>query len=462
MHARKPAVRPPGCTPPPVSARLPLKTLVPLAEAVQQFRARTFTVMYPRQAGKNEVSAVFVAMLLISHANRGGTIVLCAPTLTPQGRISMERTIHALRAMQRAAKSVRVLVDESAGVLQAGEARAVFLSASPAVHVAGHTASIALMGDEAQDIDADWFNRQFRPMAASTGAPTVLFGTAWNGRTLLETAAEANRGKWAGGYQLHYEVKWATVSKSVPAYGDYVRAERERLGAQHPLFQTQYELRSTEFADGMFNEAQLRALEGTYARLDAPVAGERYAAGLDFGGEGSEADRTVLTIARTSHEPVACEVVYFREWQGGSFATLWEELEGELRRWQPERVCADATGLGAPLIAGLEERLALPNPRPLVLEVERLPFTAQSKTELGFALLAALNAGRLSIYMDADAQRDRCRLEFSACRSELAGGATMRWGNDRGHDDYPVSGSLALRAALAAGPRRVALGRKRW
>lgn len=370
----------------------------------------------------------------------------------------MDRTVEHLAMFANEKVSIRV--NESANTLRAGQARAVYLSASPAAHVAGHTASIALIGDEAQDIDADWFNRQFRPMAASTGASTVLLGTALDGKSLLETAAKANQGRKIGKYSLHHQVDWRKVTKSLPVYGDYVHGEQERLGKGHPIFETQYELRPAEFANGMFSLAQLAALQGTHARLESPVAGERYVAGLDFGGEGGDADRTVLTIARVAGTPATCEVVAFREWQGAGFAQLWDELGAELALWRPERVCADATGLGAPLVAGLQERLAAQRST-VGAVIERVAFTAHTKAELGFALLAALNARTLVIYKDADRLRERCLREFAECKSEMAAGGGLRWGNDAGHDDYPVSVALALRAATTAGPARIASGRRR-
>src|SRR6185437_5897702 len=161
-----------------------------LRALIAQMRGRgseTLTVMFPRQTGKNEVSAVLIAALLREHAATGGSLVVCAPTFHPQAGISFERSRYILGASDMLlATGGR----SSAAVptIAVGKARAVFLSASPEAHVAGHTASIGLIADEAQDIDADWFNRQFRPMAASTGAPTVMFGTPWNGETLLERA----------------------------------------------------------------------------------------------------------------------------------------------------------------------------------------------------------------------------------------------------------------------------------
>lgn len=434
------------------------ETAYEISRMLERVRGETFTVMFPRQAGKNEVSAALVTHLLLANAHHGGTVVICAPTTHPQARISMERTVEHLSVFASNRLSIRV--SESANTVRAGRARAVYLSASPAAHVAGHTASIALIGDEAQDIDADWFNRQFRPMAASTGASTVLLGTAWNGKTLLERAAKANIGRRAGPFPLHHQVDWRKIAKSLPVYGEYVRAERERLGAGHPAFETQYELRPSEFVAGMFSAAQLAALAGGHERLAAPLAGERYVAGLDFGGEGDGADRTVLTIARVTGSPLSCEVVAFREWQGAGFAQLWDELGAALLSWRPERVLADATGLGAPLIAGLKERLAAQGSLP-GFAIEGVTFTPQLKAELGYGLLAALNAGTLALYKEADASRDRCLREFAACRSELVSGGGMRWGNEAGNDDYPVSVALALRAASTAGPARIASGRRR-
>jgi len=150
------------------------RVLGSLFKAIPGSRGAQFTVMLPRQAGKNEISARLIGGLLAAHGKRGGSIIICAPTLYPQARISLERTRLALLASVRKV-GMAVRVEENTIRFQG--AVATFLSASPAAHVAGHTASIAIIADEAQDIEADWFDRQFRPMAASTGAPTVLFGT---------------------------------------------------------------------------------------------------------------------------------------------------------------------------------------------------------------------------------------------------------------------------------------------
>ncbi len=207
-----------------------------LLRALASTPAAPLTVMMPRQSGKNEIAAALVAFLLRVNAHTGGTIVVCAPTLDPQARISAERIRAALAATDALVPPAGQSHSRGDAIL-AGRARAIVLSASPQASVAGHTASIALIADEAQDIDEAWFNRQFRPMAASTGAPTILFGTAWDGRPLLERAAAANRARDAAtphGPPSHHQTDWREVAAALPAYGDYVEAERERLGLSTP------------------------------------------------------------------------------------------------------------------------------------------------------------------------------------------------------------------------------------
>ena len=433
-----------------------------LLRAIASGPGAPLTVMLPRQSGKNEIAAALVACLLRAHAREGGTAVVCAPTLDPQARISAERIRAALAAtdpLVPAAGQSRSRGDTVA----AGRARAVLLSASPQANVAGHTASIALIADEAQDIDEDWFNRQFRPMAASTGAPTVLFGTAWNGRTLLERAAEANRARDAAtphGPRHHHQAGWREVAATLPAYGAYVESERERLGASHPLFLSQYELVPGEVAGRLLTRDLLAALEGGHEPLSAPEAGERYVAGLDFGGEGEDADATVLTIARVDAPggpgggAPACRVVALREWRGAPYARVLDEVRALDRRWRFNRICADATGLGAPLAAQLRPQLGA--------RLDEFTFTAASKSALGYALLAAARTGRLALPRDdGGPEAARCRAELAGCEASLAGGGRLAWGNERGHDDYVASLALCLRAAEAAGPPRVAVGRGR-
>lgn len=435
----------------PALRRYQTRVLRGLLAAWRPGRGPVLTVMMPRQSGKNEIAAALAACLLRAHARTGGSLVVCAPTLDPQGRIGAERIRAALAvtdALVPAAGRSRARGES----VEVGRARAVVLSANPQASVAGHTASIGLIADEAQDIDEDWFNRQFRPMAASTGAPAALFGTAWNGRTLLERAAAAGRARGR-----HWRVGWREVAAAVPAYGAYVEAERERLGADHPLFLSQYELTPGEAAGRLLPPALLAALDGDHEPREAPEAGARHVAGLDFGGEGADADATVLTIARVDAGadgvPV-CRVVAERAWRGAPYADVLDELRALDERWRFARLCADATGMGAPLAAQLRPALGA--------RLDEVVFTAASKSALGHALLAAARTGRLLLpRADASAESVRRRAELAACEASLAPGGRLVWGAGRGHDDHVASLALCLRATETAGPPRVALGRRR-
>ena len=215
----------------------------------------TFTVLMSRQAGKNELSAWIEKVLLVANmANPHAVGVKTAPTLTPQLRNSIRR----LRAHLDAAGFRATYALEEGHLLTLGAAAWNFLSASPGASVLGATASILLEADEAQDIDRDRFTKDFRPMAASTAATTVLYGTPWaEDDLLLATVAENKERERKDGLRRHFEYPWPEVARHVPAYARYVAAERVRLGPTHPLFTSQYDLTPLPGTGRLLSPAQL-------------------------------------------------------------------------------------------------------------------------------------------------------------------------------------------------------------
>jgi hypothetical protein len=421
------------------------------------------SVEIARQGGKNELSAQVGLMTLLGHAARGGTAVKCAPTID-QARISLER----LRARARDA-GLDALVSSSGPAVHCGAARALVLSAEPSANVVGHTADLLLEVDEAQDVAIEKFDRDFRPMAASTNAPVVYYGTPWAPDSLLEQAKAAHRAaERAGGPRRHFRFDWEHVAAHVPAYGRYVEAERERLGERHPLFRTQYLLEVVNAADRLFDAPALAQLGGDHARLRSPVEGERYVAGLDLAGaprsEGAarrDADWTVLTIARVRRGlgggNLHAEVVELQAWQGVATEPLIETLADRLRRvWRVRALAVDATGLGGPITDLLAARL----PRGVVHPVV---FSAERKSRLGFGLLAAVHSGRLRLFgQDGTPERAECRRQLELARVAYRDGRTMRFDVDpaEGHDDYLMSLALCVDAAAHAGAPRTAHGRE--
>ena len=240
-------------------------------DSVFNRRGLTISVEMARQGGKNELSAQLEAFLLVANMLRDVESVKCAPTLEPQCRISMRRLWARLGELGLAAISTR----QQGRAISVGKARQLFLSAERESNVVGHTAQVLLEVDEAQDVDAEKFDKEFRPMAASTGATTVLYGTAWDDRTLLERTKHANlEAERRDGVRRHFEYDWQRVAQHNAAYARFVEAERLRLGESHPLFLTQYCLRPLHGGGRLFDRQQRAQLPG-HARPTIDAAAGR-------------------------------------------------------------------------------------------------------------------------------------------------------------------------------------------
>ena len=426
----------------------------------------TLTIEIARQGGKNELAARIEAALLLRRALTGGEIIKCAPTRRPQLDVSMRRLRRALDG------AARPLTREHADAFEVGRARIHFLSAARHANVVGHTASLLLAADEAQQIDAEKFDRDFRPMAAAHNATTVLYGTTWDDRALIERVRQANEEAARRGRPVRsFRFPWQTVAHYVPGYAAYVGAERERLGERHPLFLTQYCLEPLPGAGRLFNRNDLRALQGNHGRMRGPAAGERYVAGLDIaGGDDAGAvgapagrDSTVLTVARLGEpgegdvtgEPRA-EIVELAEWTGVPHERLLAQAADALALWRVERVAIDATGIGETIARIIAVRLG-------EARVEAIKFTRESKSRIGFELLAAVQTGRVKLFAsDGSDEARRFREQAERARVAWRPDGTMSFFVDpaEGHDDYLVSLALLVHAARGR-QRRAASGRIR-
>ncbi|MDB5056600.1 MAG: hypothetical protein JWO59_72, partial [Chloroflexi bacterium] len=249
-------------------------------------QGHTFTVMMARQMGKNELSAHLEAYLLNLHRRTGGTLIKAAPTLRPQALISRHRLLQALdnplnRGRFRATQDT----------VELGRARARFLSGAPYSNVVGATADLLLELDEAQDLLEDKIQREFRPMASSTNATVVLYGTAWDAHNPLERQKQINLElEGRDGFRRHFEYDWQTLANISSTYRAFVEGEIGRLGHDHPLIQTQYALRPLEEAGRLFSPAaRSLLLSGTHERLAAGEDGETYVAGVDVAGQDASA-----------------------------------------------------------------------------------------------------------------------------------------------------------------------------
>jgi hypothetical protein len=428
--------------------------------------------MFPRQSGKNELQAWLEAWLLALHAETGGEIVKVSPTWRPQSLNAMRRLE---RCLERSPLTRARWRRESGHIYRLGLARAVFLSAQPGSNVVGATASILLECDEAQDVQIDKWDREINPMAASTNAARIFWGTAWTDSTLLGRELRAARSAEAGdGLRRAFVLDADQVAEQVPAYGRFVQGEITRLGRNHPHVRTQYFSEELGEAAGMFPTERLERMRGNHPARLAPEPGRSYAFLLDLAGEAgpdeapvsNQRDAAALTIVEI--DPVGLDdpllnaplyrVVGRRRWTGEPHPALYGQILQAAEIWRPVRLVVDATGIGAPTAAFLGRTFG----RAPAGMVVPFVFSQASKSKLGWDFLAIVDTGRFRDFDPAgdDPQQSRLqdlfRRECRYCRFEPLPGPErrLRWGVPDGLRDpasgEPVHDDLLVSAALCA------------
>jgi hypothetical protein len=431
------------------------------------------SIQIARQGGKNEVSAQ-LELVLLALAGTRGDVIKCAPSFRPQLQVSRFRLWSRIGDA-----GLRAAARLEPNAVRLGRGRVLFLSAAPGASVVGHTAGTLLEVDEAQDVDSDRFDRDFRPMAAASNAVTVYYGTPWSEGTLLERAKQAHlEAERRDGLRRHFEYDWQAVAACNEAYARFVEAERERVGATHPIFLTQYCLKLIAGGGCLFTAAQRAQLAGAHMRLRAPAAGETYVAGLALAGGDDPAsndpdgqagsprsgrDATVLTLGRIVQPAVDAlvreprvEIVEHLAWTGELHETLIPRLVDLLRdTWRVSSVAVDATGLGETAARLIAQALG-------AQRVRAVKFTAERKSHLGFALLAAVNGGRLKAYAaDGSAEHREFWRQAERAQATYRANRTMSFFVDpaEGHDDYLVSAALLIEAAKDLPRPRIAIAR---
>jgi len=454
-----------------------------IVDSVRHKRGLTFVVIMARQAGKNELQAQLEAYLLLRYSTRDMEIVKASPTAMPQSFTSMRRLKRVLgRNMFARAVSWK---SELGYIFRVGSARIYFLSAMESSNVVSHTASLLLECDEAQDVAISKWDKDFDPMAASTDATKVFWGTVWTSRTLLAREMRAAlRAEREDGIRRVFLVDANAVAAELPEYARYVAKQVAKLGRQHPLVKTQLFLEEVDAEGGMFPEWRRRLMQGEHPRLEGPREGKIYAGLLDVAGEerdeeavgsrqfpqrtqaaegrnergvmeNSRRDSTALTIVEVDTETIGdagmqaptYRVVRRYLWTGTPHTVIYAQLRMIVEHWGVHYLVADATGVGAGLVSFLDK--AFPG------RVIPFLFTAKSKSDLGYGFLAVTDTGRFRDYSNED---DELAVEFqrelAAVQYEILEGPsrTMRWSVPDGtrdpttgdflHDDLVMSAAL--------------------
>lgn len=442
--------------------------------SVLQGRGLSLVVMFPRQSGKNELQAQLEVYLMLLFSQTPNEIVKVSPTWKPQSLNAMRRLE---RVLERNLLTRSLWRKESGYIYRLGQSRTLFFSAQPKANIVGATASTLLEVDEAQDVSIAKYDKDIAPMAASTNATRIFWGTAWTSQTLLarelRAAQEAER---RDGIRRVFRLTADEVARETAAYARFVQEQVARLGRSHPLVRTQYYSEEIDGQGGLFPPQRIALMQGSHPPAEQPQEGRRYAFLLDVAGEeeggddpltaptcSPHRDSTALTIVQvdltTLADPLLKAPTYRvqarRLWTGIKHTHLYARLLALAELWKPQYVVVDATGIGAGLASFLEK--ALPG------RVLPFLFSAASKSALGWDFLAVVENGRWKEYTPADDLQALFFTQLEHTQYEIAPGAgrILRWSVPQGAR-HPLTGEplhddLVLSAALAA-----VLERQRW
>jgi hypothetical protein len=438
-------------------------------DSVQKGMGLVLSVEIARQGGKNELSAHLEVLLLTLCMAGGGNIIKCSPTFKPQTIISRERLKQRLDDFGFQG----IYRPQMGYIVQLGNAKAIFLSAAGSSFVVGHTADILLEIDEAQDISQEKYTKEFRPMGSATNATTILYGTTWDDSTLLEEVKQTNLElERKDGVTRHFRYDWQEVGRYNPDYIKFVEGERQRLGEEHPLFQTQYALLPITHSGGFLSRQQIALVQGEHPRQSQPEGKKCYVAGIDLAGEHEAEmtvwdtlindrvrgrDSTVITITEVDARPAlnalsagpVLRVVEQYQWTGTPHSQLYTQMTDILKNvWNCRRIVVDATGIGQPVASFLRNELGS----------KVIPFviTSRSKSDLGFELLSLVNSGRLKLYkQDGSREYQQTLFELERARVQYRPNQTMNFyvAPQEGHDDFLMSLALVVQAAKGLSPR---------
>jgi len=418
----------------------------------------SIVVMFPRQSGKNELQAQILTYLLTLLQQSQSEIVQISPTWKPQSLNAMHRLERVLENNLLVSSSWH---KSSGYIYQVGRSRVTFLSGSPEAHIMGATASTLLSIDEAQDIQISKYDRDIAPMAASTNATRVFWGTAWTNKTLLaRERRNALASQEIDGIQRVYVLDADQVAAEVPAYGLFVANQVANMGRNHPMVKSQYYSEEIDAEGTFFSASRIALIKGSHASQVEPVLGHSYAFLVDVAGEDEASDAdlrhdaTSLTIVEVDLSTLQDElvnkpiyrVIGRQEWLGNNHVSIYHQLKALSDHWDPRFIVIDATGIGAGLASFLDT--AFPH------KVISFIFSSASKSKLGWDFLGMIETGRFKDYSPRDHLQDKFFNQLEHVIQSVASGPghLLSWSvpdgtrdpatGDLVHDDLVISAAL--------------------
>lgn len=438
---------------------------------------RELLLLGARQTGKNQSDGAWTVRGLCKYgATCGGQAIKSAPTYKPQISVSKRR----LRKFLNEVELMRGFWETEEGyIFRFLKAAIAFLSAQETANRVGETADLWLGIDECQNTSIDVFNQDFSPMRAFRAVPVFYMGTAWTKDCLLAvTRRRLEMLQQRDGIQRVFLVPWELRALDNPKYGEHVEKERDRLGATHRVYRSQYCLEEMEGVGSFLDVKALRKLfgGGDHPRMLTRRDGQIYVAGIDYCGAGETPKEKAFDLDRAQKRDstlVAIGELYWRE---------QKTVEGNLRLipcvrvvnilllpdrppedttdevdyfvfvvWRCMRAHSDKTGVGDGPSAMLEKR------RPGL--AHGIQCTAPANTRMGHRLEGAINSNRFTWWKQDDSPEwKEAELQFRLCEGEVTEGGQFRWhaptkqvdveGKSRViHDDIPKACGLLIDAA---------------
>lgn len=376
---------------------------------IDQKSGKIVTIRSARQTMKNECSAMIATRVLERYKDRGGTYIRTAPTWKPQiinSKMRLERFLMAdplIRDNYRRREGF---------IFQCGLAQIHFLSTDTSAKVVGDTADICLDIDEAHKVDKGKFEEDFSPMTASSNAPVVMWGVAADKQDLLYEYLQYNL-ELNPDCVLQYPASvWCEL---LPQYAKHYEERVAKLGADHPVILTQYDLVDVDAIGGYFTKAQQTSLfTSDHEQYSAPKDGRSYVITIDIGGEAEEEesnplvkaegarDSTVALIWEIDHEDEVngypmCRLVDIHWWTGKSLGDEPSGLPGQqtillklLQTWKPHYTVVDGRGVGEQIANYLDTNWG----------VEVYKASALSVSDDCYGLKAMVNNDRVKVFRD--------------------------------------------------------------
>jgi len=409
----------------------------------------TFVIIFPRQSGKNELQAQLETFLLTLLHLMDAEMVKISPTWKPQ-------SLNAMRRLERVLNRNLITKNwwrkEQGYIYRVETARIYFFSGQPRSSIVGATASVLLELDEAQDILISKFDKDIAPMAASTNATRVFWGTAWTSRTLLARELRAAREQQKkDGIRRVFVMTADDVSKEVPAYGDFVKEQVARLGRNHPMVKTQYFSEEIDAEGGLFPPERRALMKGQHPAAVEPEQNKLYALTLDVAGEDEgvtgapedtgdaaslenpKRDSTSLTIFEVDLSTVEDElikkptykVIFRQEWIGIKHTDLYAKVKARAELFYVRYLVVDSTGVGAGLASFLTA--AFPD------QVIPFDFNTRTKSDLCWDFLGIIDSNRFKdhapLYLGVDtvSMQTSTGLNLSPLAAKLAASQIIFW-----------------------------------